>query len=350
MELKDLEQQYRLFAPLGQQFTGELTRQLHELLTQQNVSLGCPIQSRVKEWISISEKIERKSLQLESINDIPDLIGLRVILLFQRSVSDVCELIKSNFVVLKAENVHERLAASEFGYSSVHFQIKPPDAWLSVPTLKRIGKLKAEIQVRTVAQHIWASASHVLQYKQKKGVPPSVRRAIFRVSALLETVDLEFERVLIERALYLANVQTDTSAEILNVDLLAKILDELLPQDNKAQGEEDYATLLTDLADFGIKTNVELRNLIQETKTSIMLADRKRVLEELHEKHERENAEDTPLNIIVDDERLDRGVFFSHVGLVRIALANKFGTKWEDYAMLRWRSGQSSNSDEEIQN
>lgn len=56
--------------------------------------------------------------------------------------------------------------------------------------------LKAEVQVRTVTQHVWAAASHVLQYKQEASVPLPVRRSIYRVSALLETVDLEFERVL----------------------------------------------------------------------------------------------------------------------------------------------------------
>jgi hypothetical protein len=266
-------------------------------------------------------------------------VGLRVILLFQRAVSDVCKIIADNFKVLKTENTHERLATSEFGYSSVHFQIEPPPGWLTVPTLKRLGNCKAEIQVRTVAQHIWASASHVLQYKQEKGVPPSVRRSICRVSALLETVDLEFERVLAERASYLANVQTDTSTETLNVDLLVKILDELLPKDNKSQGDEDYASLLTDLAEFGIKTNVELRYLIKETKNAIILEDRERVLEELNAKHERENAEATPFNIILDDERLDRGVFFSHVGLTRNALGQKFGQKWADYNTPEKRKG-----------
>jgi ppGpp synthetase/RelA/SpoT-type nucleotidyltranferase len=59
-----------------------------------------------------------------------------------------------------------------------------------------------ELQLRTLAQHIWAVASHKLQYKREASVPVPIRRSINRVSALLEMVDLEFDRVLLEREQY----------------------------------------------------------------------------------------------------------------------------------------------------
>jgi len=326
--------EYKSLASHGEQFASELTRQLDELLRQQNISLGFPLQSRIKTWNSIAEKIQRRTLQPSSVKDISDLIGLRIVLLFQRDVSAVCGIIKANFKVLETENTREKLPASEFGYSSVHFLIEPPPEWLMIPTLKKLGNFKAEIQVRTVAQHIWASASHILQYKQEQGVPASIRRAIYRVSALLETVDLEFERVLQERATYVSDAPTDNLAEVLNVDLLVKILDELLPQKNKSTTDQ-YADVLVELAHFSITTNEQLRKLIQDHKTTILKIDKEMV--------EKAIAKQIPVKAY-DKDHVMNGAYFTYVGLTRQALAEEFKDKWKSYSSAKWANKRSKNS------
>ena len=70
---------------------------------------------------------------------------------------------------------------------------------------------------------------HTLQYKQEDSVPAPMRRAIHRVSALLEVVDLEFERLLKERESYRSDSGPINTDAILNVDLLEHLLDALLP-------------------------------------------------------------------------------------------------------------------------
>src|ERR1700690_3888715 len=97
-----------------------------------------------------------------------------------------------------------------------------------------LANLRAEIQVRTTAQHIWAEASQTLLYKNEKAVPQTLKRAIYRVSALLETVDLEFERVLSDRDDYKAEVaQTALAEETLDVDTLQQVLGESWPSAKK---------------------------------------------------------------------------------------------------------------------
>ncbi len=137
----------------------------------------------------------------------------------------VNELIAEAFNVLRQYDTQERLREDQFSYASRHFVVKLPEEWLEVPTMAQLGELQAEIQVRTLAQHIWAEASQTLQYKQEQNVPPVVRRAIYRVSALLETVDLEFERVLDQRETYRSTVEASATDEALNVDLLEKALE-----------------------------------------------------------------------------------------------------------------------------
>ena len=83
MNTKLLESEYQSISRDAHDFSEEMGRQLAELLQRRRVSLAIPIQSRVKTWESIIEKIERKSLVLDGIRALPDLIGIRLILLFQ---------------------------------------------------------------------------------------------------------------------------------------------------------------------------------------------------------------------------------------------------------------------------
>lgn len=53
--------------------------------------------------------------------------------------------------------------------------------------------LVAEIQIRSILQHAWASISHGLDYKTGLDVPLQARRRLFRVAALLETGDELFD-------------------------------------------------------------------------------------------------------------------------------------------------------------
>jgi ppGpp synthetase/RelA/SpoT-type nucleotidyltranferase len=201
-DLQQLEQEYQALRPVMEGFSKELTNQLQKLLDDAGISLGFPIQSRVKTWDSISEKLERLPRRFKGVKEIQDLVGVRIILLFHRDIERTGALLANNFQVTRQYNTMELLGADRFGYSSVHYIVELPKEWLAVPTLAKMGGLIAEIQVRTLAQHIWAETSNKLQYKQEESVPPAVRRAISRASALLETLDLEFERVLIERDAY----------------------------------------------------------------------------------------------------------------------------------------------------
>ena len=315
MSLESLHNEFQTQATTAARLKIALLEQLENLFSKHEVTLGTPIEGRVKTWESISEKIQRKSLSLDQVTDLDDLVGIRTILLFRPDLTRVEELLRSTLDVLKAEDTSTRLNESQFGYQSRHFIVKLPARWLSVPSLAGLGDLKAEIQVRTLAQHIWAAASHKLQYKNEANVPPPLRRSIHRVSALLETVDLEFERLLLERSSY---VQIDIARlgdnEPLNVDVAKAILSECLPSKNIAE-TEPYAELLEDLIHFGISTSADLRSLIEDHKQTILQADAKEVFDRL--------ARNDYFGTTT--ERIASGIFFTHVGLAREALCEQFG-------------------------
>jgi putative GTP pyrophosphokinase len=321
----DLRAQYAQHASRAERLRTALVEQIHRLARDHEISFGVQLESRVKTLDSVLEKLERRSLVLRALTDLNDLVGLRLILLFKRDLQTTRDLLLEKFDVVSVEDVAGRLEATQFGYQSLHAIVRLLPAWLAVPTLADLGDLKAEIQIRTLAQHIWAAASHELQYKQEEDVPPLIRRSIHRVSALLETVDLEFDRVLTEREHYLREASAAPAEEPLNADLLAVILDQSFPKENR-EGVENYAVLLGELAEFDVKTASDLRNLLLEHKKQALQEDRKQVTDR------RRRATSTTR------ERIERGVFFNHVGLARAVMRAAFGERYDAYRAGKGRA------------
>src|SRR3982750_47228 len=119
--IERLQSEYHTISTLAERFSISLKDELEELLQVNKISLGVPVEHRVKRWDSIVEKIERKTLSLDSIMDLPDFIGLRLILLFSRDVAKTCDFISKTFTVLHREDTQARLGESQFGYQSFHY-------------------------------------------------------------------------------------------------------------------------------------------------------------------------------------------------------------------------------------
>lgn len=312
VDVESIREEYRAHSGIAERVRACLFDQLSNIIQKSGVTLGVPLESRVKSLSSIEEKIERKAVKLTSLLDLPDLVGLRVILLFQRDVDEVGRLISDNLDVVEKEDAGSKLEFTQFGYQSQHFLVRIPSTWLAVPTYSELGGITAELQVRTLAQHIWAVASHKLQYKREASVPVPLRRTISRASALLETVDLEFSRVLDERDRYVREDLSEAgSDEELNVDSVAAILEQYLPSDNKYE-DEAYDELLHELTAVKILTRGDLEIFIKKYREAALNEDREMVESVLKAIEEHGDEEEA---------RARQGVYFSHTGLARMALA-----------------------------
>lgn len=319
MDIDALKTEYHAGELQCERLQATVKQQLEQLLTQNEVVLGVPLEGRIKTWDSIQEKLDRKRLNLNSLTELDDLVGVRAILLFHSDLLRADRLIRSTFDVISGENTGDRLTESQFGYQSQHYVVCLPSTWLAMPSLRDLGNLKVEIQVRTLAQHVWAAASHKLQYKDEESVPPPLRRTINRISALLETVDLEFDRVLEERKAYVEeSTQQRDEAELLNVDNLSSLLDSLLPTVNKSAAER-YDELLSDLSELNVRTVADLRRIWSKHGKTVLESD----------------AKDARRRAVLNDyygtseERIKRNVFRTHVGLVRRALKDEFGDAFQ---------------------
>ncbi|MDZ4866048.1 MAG: hypothetical protein SGI91_01895 [Alphaproteobacteria bacterium] len=311
-----LKASYQANVDNAQKLSRLVAEQLEHLLEPQGVTLAAPIECRVKSWTSTEDKVVRKALDLNSILALEDFVGVRAMLLFRQHLRVADEILKANFDVVSSEDVSARLSETQFGYQSLHYVVRLREGWLTVPTMAAFAEFRIEVQIRTLAQHVWAAASHKLQYKHEESVPPPLRRSLHRVSALLETVDLELERVFEQRREYQEkDPSTRDPRERLNVDLVRATMLELLPAANKAD-DEDYADLLPDLFHFKVETVADLRKLLEENKAAILQTEDEGLKQALALRNSTPDSR----------KRYESGVFFTHAGLVRVALRTQFGT------------------------
>jgi len=313
--IQNITHEYQNNAHLGGRFVENMRQQLEQLLKDALIYPAVPLEARLKTLESIIEKIERRNMKLKSIFELQDLVGFRITVLYRHDLSKACEAIESAFTILKSEDTSLRLKESQFGYQSLHYNVKLLEAWRQLPTFSSCDRFQAEIQVRTLSQHIWAVASHDLQYKREESVPRSMLRTIYRLSALLETVDLELERIILERDNYASGSSAEKEMEPLNVHTLTDVLNETLPKSNREENEA-YSEILSDLLQHKITTAEELRGLIQSGLKKALEEDAAWVLQ----------MRDVDF---IKPARIKQGAWLSHHGLVRAMLHEKFGTTWQ---------------------
>lgn len=320
-----LRNQYEAIHPAALRLLSIYKDQIEELLRKNSIPLAVPLEARVKTFASILQKLDRRDLEIKEIKDVSDLVGLRVQLLFKRDVDLVCDVISNTFEIIEREDTAARLKGTSFGYQSVHYLVELPSDWQKVPTISSLGLGRAEIQVRTLAQHLWAAASHILQYKHESSAPLQLRRTISRVSALLETVDLEYERVLSERQIYIEGIHLAPLSTHLDVDLLRMVLDKELPATNK-DAVEDYSDLLPELEHFNLATIGKVTAMLRKHLKVLLKEDKETA--KAHLKAAEDNDEELTKR---EAERYNRGVYFTHVGLTRLAIGEEIGyEKWKN--------------------
>lgn len=267
--LKEFKSKYERLRPVLREVIGELSYGLTKLVNSRAIKLAFPIQSRIKLWHSIEEKLKSKSSRFKDLTDIQDLIGIRIVPLYLRDVDRIVALISEKFDVNKVYDTRERLEQNQFGYSSKHIVLKPPRSEFNLYTMQSYYKdyfendrpiFHAEIQVRSAAQHIWSEASHELVYKKSGQQNEEITRIMARVSALLELVDLEIERILSSED------QLDVSESLdLTEGNVVELFNEYWPAKFRL-ANEDYGYARRYLFQHGIRTDRQLRSLLEKQK------------------------------------------------------------------------------------
>ncbi len=189
MIMEEYREQRDLFVKLGET--------VHSMLRSIAKGAGIPVMSiehRIKDEKSLEGKLYRKGDSYQSLDDITDILGARIICYFNDDVDKIGHLIEQAFTIDRENSSDKRalMKADSFGYLSLHYICSLPDG-ADYPD--ELRNKRFEIQIRTMLQHAWSDINHDLGYKSQFGVPRAVTREFARLAGLLEIADNEFVRV-----------------------------------------------------------------------------------------------------------------------------------------------------------
>lgn len=303
---KDYESNYALYTD----YLKEISDQLKVIIESHEFTKMAEISQRVKEFDSIEQNISDYKFDPkipEHIGLIKDLAGIRIALLFNRCIDPVCTSIEKGFEIIEMKPIfHDD---DQFGYQSVHYEVSLQKDSCPTDIFDKFGALVAEIQVRTLAQHLWAAAAHYLNYKERKDVGKPLQRPLSRISALLELIDEEYDRLLNSKEEYIKNADISDSVETLNVDLLSKIIKEEFPANKGFSLHEGMRSILDDLFLFEVKTVKDFRELLNKQKAKVL------------------EHQEIGFKLLkqAEPQAMRRSMSFAIEGIIRKMLNNQFG-------------------------
>lgn len=123
------------------------------------------IKSRVKNPMSIMEKLQRRNLPItidSMMNNLDDIAGIRVICSFIDDIYQIVEMLARQDDV-KIVAIKDYIRSPKVnGYRSYHMIVEIP-----VFFSDRKQSMRVEVQIRTIAMDFWASLDHQLKYKKE---------------------------------------------------------------------------------------------------------------------------------------------------------------------------------------
>lgn len=139
--------------------------------------------------------LEEAQTPYEIADHITDLIGVRVVCLYEDELEKVAESLRAQFALV---DVTDKVAAIEstegsFGYKGLHLDLRLPAVPQESTAWAAWGTRPFELQVRTITQDAWSVLDHRIKYK--KSIPGPLKRRINVLAALFELADREFRQI-----------------------------------------------------------------------------------------------------------------------------------------------------------
>lgn len=154
--------------------------------------IWCDSTSRAKEPHSLIKKLLKGKYTYETL---PDKVGARCVVRYLTELDRLVELALSLFKCHDIDKKIERLGAEQLGYASTHIEVRLKD---DDPEVVHYGSYCAELQIKTLGQHLWSEMSHDSVYKNDdmlSVLPVAFRRRVNLMAGLIEVADQEFDRL-----------------------------------------------------------------------------------------------------------------------------------------------------------
>ena len=189
MNDEELRREYEQRLSEFERITDEIANGLQYGLSEKKIPFD-RVYGRVKEFDSFMDKIRRKNLQ-NPFQEINDIVGIRVICLYRDDIEKIQNVVCDAFAVISDDDKTDSTESDRFGYAGSHI-IARLDNKQNASLPPNLHDLRFEIQLRTIAQHAWASISHHLFYKQSDEIPKDQERDFHALSALFYVADSHF--------------------------------------------------------------------------------------------------------------------------------------------------------------
>jgi len=213
-----LMEQYYERRPLYDRVAQIANEALRRALDEQRVTVTT-IECRVKSEKSLAGKLELKGAKYHSLDNVTDILGMRVVTFYSADVDKVAAIVNETFEVDWSNSVDKRKLhqLDSFGYNSLHYICKLPKFLLSEQDPPQMSDISFEIQMRTALQHVWSTLDHDTKYKGSVKIPYEYQRQFSRLAGMLELIDEEFSR--------LRNVLTDYRRQMLALEASGQLND-----------------------------------------------------------------------------------------------------------------------------
>ena len=179
------------------------------------------VDGRVKEKEECIRKFSRKyrpALEEENIPyeikaHISDLIGIRIVCLYEDEIEKVAAVVRDHFEVIEVTDKVSAVESTEgsFGYKGLHMDLTLNATRRGLPEYAAYAPFRFELQVRTIIQDSWSVLDHKIKYK--KSIPNQLKRRINVLSALFELADREFRQIRDSTEAELRKAPDETAAE-----------------------------------------------------------------------------------------------------------------------------------------
>lgn len=294
---------------------------------------------RPKEPEKLREKLLKGEGRYSSLDDITDLVGIRVVTYFADDVDAIAEVIEKEFDIdiENSTDKREALEADRFGYLSLHYVCNISVARAALAEYKPFKDIKCEIQVRSILQHAWAEIEHDLGYKTAAGIPADMRRRFSRLAGVLEVADDEFRRLREDLEAYAARVGAEITQDPSKVQIDKDSLIAYLIQDEHAVqlnaqmaayeerevdakvGESYAERLVVWLTHAGLETIQDVQKAVED-EADLMLEHLK-LRSSIHKQPK---------------SHLPKGYVLFHLGLVLLARGGDPGQITEGFQKTGW--------------
>lgn len=274
-------EEYRERLPLFSRVEAIVKEKLVKAIEENKVCINA-IETRIKSEKSLAGKLNLKGGKYETIEDVTDIVGARVITFYTDDVDKISGIVDKTFKVDWAHSVDKRKMheLNSFGYNSLHYICTIPESLFRDPECPELNKCPFEIQMRTALQHVWATMDHDTGYKSGVEIPQEYLRNLNRLAGMLELADEQFSQIRTNINNYRYNLKSLVSSGkfedvSLNGDSFRSYL-ELKPFDkltkkiaslNQAEiFEVSVVPYLSVFKQFGLQTLADLRNFIKENE------------------------------------------------------------------------------------